>query len=385
MDNEQLTEYYWKTLKEVEETENDISVKTGGSMSENNIMHGILFSDLIRLGVPFTIETTVVEKKKESSFLGISVVQDTPAESVPQNVVIKDDYGNIHKIACKILQSVMQKDYDKIILGIDGTTNSGNNVTMDISVPKLDDEQEDKPKNKKKQKEEKPVVIEDETPANSSENRLPEFVENTGLPKDAEGEKAESTFLYNVHTLTIDLGTRGTGVIKFYVYPLQYAKNSKISDIMVVAEAGGIVRAALSKGVSSSVRLLFEDFQFVIRGRWQDGSFISQVNPLNDEIIDNTKSEVKSVIPEKATSTMYMHQQFGGADLYIFPAKYGDNADTGYALTAMAIATKDDVSVVTPTANGNYVLQGKDNKDYSIELYWISSPAKLRCQIEENW
>lgn len=381
-----VLDYYWNMLDRFNRLEGTIQTQSGvKNVTEVNMAKAIIFSDLIRLGIPFNIEMAVKEEKK-SSFLGISVVSDNPEpqEDIPDKVTIKDDTGMVHSIPCSALQKVMRDDYLRFVLKRTGKSGKENILAMDISVPDIDKMPEEKKKSKKKKEVEEPVKIEEPKDNGKSENRLPDFGVVTNYPKDANGEKAGDSFLYNAHKLDIDFGARGKGTIMFYVYPLQMARNSLISDVMVVAEAGGLVRAAISRGTSSSVHLIFDDYTFVVRGRWKDGAFISQVNSLNPELVPNIKEKVRSFVPQKMTSRMYMHQDFDGADLYIFPAKFGENGASGYAPSAMVIATDADLSVVTPTAKGNYVLTASDGHSYTVDVFWAEVPAVLRCSISKD-
>ena len=385
---EKLISYYDETMVRMDRLRTVEKTSEGKYFPEIDIGYGLAIANLIRNGVPFTLTHSQpkVEEKKSPPFIGI-VQEEQPketAEEDPDVLTIKDSNGGKHIIPCSVMESLLKKEYRTLILKeTDASRNSGN-VTMNISVPDYSDSIEDQVKEEEKTLQN---LIQKQEGIESSytEERLPVFAENDKFRKDARLEKSSVTFLYNKHEVLIDFGSQGVGKITFFVYPLEIKQDSNITDIMVVAESGGLVRAAISRGTSSAVKIEYDQFPFIVRGRWEHGAFLSQVNSLDENIAKSMTDSVESFVPEERTSTTFFKTEYDGVFLYAFPARYGENENTGYALTALAVEDHGSITVLTPRPTGEYVVTCSNGEELSVDLYWIgSSPISLRCKIDRE-
>ena len=222
---------------------------------------------------------------------------------------------------------------------------------------------------------------------------LPEFITDTRYVEDPKNKKDGWTFWYNKHMLTIPL-PEGTAYVYFYVYPLQIKQNEGATDIFVTAESGGMVRAGVSRGESKGVMVEFEDIGFMIRGSWKNGEFESIVRCLNDDIAREISEEFRDFIPEDRMATTYVRADLNGTWVNIFPARYGDNEDNGYALAACAVEIPEhtgrdgtlypkNVTVVTPQEDGTFELDTGEGYPVHMQTYWFGDdPAYFNYEFD---
>lgn len=385
---EDLITYYDETMCRMDRLRKVEKTSEGKYFPEIDIAYGLAIANLIRSGVPFTLTHSKpkVEEKKNTPFIGI-VQEEQPKESVeedPDVLTIKDSQGVKHTIPCTVLETILKKEYRTLILKETDDVGGQEQITMNISVPDYSDGIEPQAKDEKKAPQ-NIVQEQEEAEVGYTEERLPVFAEYDKFRKDAKLDKNSTTFLYNKHEVLIDFGNQGMGKITFYVYPLEVKQDSNITDVMVVAESGGLVRAAISRGTSSAVKIEYEQFPFIVRGRWEHGAFLSQVNSLDENIAKSMTDSVESFVPEARTSTTFFKAEYDGVFLYAFPARYGENESTGYALTALAVEDHGSLTVLTPRPTGEYVVTCNDGKELSVDLYWIgTSPETLRGKIDRE-
>lgn len=383
MDKETLCNYYNDTMVRMDRLRKIEKASESKYFPEVDLCYGLSIINLIRNGVPFKLShTQVVEDKKQTPFIGIvseSTGKETPPE--PDILTIKDIDNKEHNIPCHILKQLMKQEYATLILKEENNP-LGQADMMNISVPAYSEVED----NTAREDNTDAVSTENDKDnndiVNSDENRLPIFGENERYRKDKSKEKYASTFLYNQHDIRIDFGEEGIGKITFYVYPLDVKTDSNISDIMVVAESGGLVRAAISRGQSSAVKIEYDQFPFIIRGRWKEGKFLSEINSLDADLVNKMTDTVTSHIPENWTSTTYFKTEYHSTYFFAFPARYGENESTGYALTAMAVLDHDNLTIYTPQPDGGYEITCADGTALEIGLYWIDIPQKLCCKID---
>lgn len=220
-----------------------------------------------------------------------------------------------------------------------------------------------------------------EETAETAEEDIPDTVNVNGLycdeslPSDKAGEKVIDSFLYDMYTITLDFPTK-TEVLHVYVYPLGLYKRDLSTEIFAVIEKDGNLRAGCSKKESGSnaVKLDYGDYNFMIRGFFKEGVFSSQVNLLNEAALN---AEINIELTEGKrkikTSTTYMRIKAGkGGTINIFPGKFDDNdSSTGLALSVMMIVTDDgERTVLTPTADGNFVIGNANGEALKIMTYF---------------
>lgn len=220
-----------------------------------------------------------------------------------------------------------------------------------------------------------------EETAETTEEDIPDTVNVNGLycdeslPSDKAGEKAIDSFLYDMYTVTLDFPAK-TEVLHIYVYPLGLYKRDLSTEIFAVIEKDGNLRAGCSKKESGSnaVKLDYGDYNFMIRGFFKEGVFSSQVNLLNEATLNaEINTELTEGKRKVKTSTTYMRIKAGkGGTINIFPGKFDDNdSSTGLALSVMMIVTDDgERTVLTPTADGNFVIGNANGDALKIMTYF---------------
>lgn len=220
-----------------------------------------------------------------------------------------------------------------------------------------------------------------EETAETVEEDIPNAVNVNGLycdeslPSDKAGAKAIDSFLYDMYTVTLDFPTK-TEVLHVYVYPLGLYKRDLSTEVFAVIEKDGNLRAGCSKKESGSnaVKLDYGDYNFMIRGFFKEGVFSSQVNLLNKTTLNaKINTELTEGKRKVKTSTTYMRIKAGkGGTINIFPGKFDDNdSSTGLALSVMMIVTDDgERTVLTPTADGNFVIGNANGEALKIMTYF---------------
>lgn len=380
MNEQVLTDFYWTSLKRIEEQEQVLAEKGIGTPAEMRLIFSISAAGLLRHGVKFQVLEQKIEepKVKKVGFLTIASSGETSG-AVTSRVVFRDPEGNDHVCTEEELRNVMHGDYDRIVLK--QKEEESRDAKPSIIIPDMEeipDEPVPAPKEAAKPEEPEEKAVQDEA-------RLPAFFKDSRYPDDPENKKFYDTFLYDQHDISVTYQNQ-SGVIHFYVFPLAVRQNERATDILVIAESGEVCRAGISRGIGSSVELEFADIPFVVRGSFSDGVFRSQINSLNEEVASSMKDEIKPHPADKRTSTTYVQIRYQGIDLNIFPAKFKNNGSTGYSPAAIAIERNRMLELLTPTSEGTFAVTGNGGENILVETYWVggSSNPEFRVNISED-
>ena len=366
-----------KTLETATEIDSLLTQNGVKRQSEFITIYGILLSDLIKTG---SVKVNIVKPeqdnttKKMNPIVGL-VLEDTgskeEASTAEDQVEVVDGKIKHHILVSDLLRIMGADQYNHYVLGM--PLNKKEKKKQVIATPKnivfdvnAGFEEEEKKVEKKK---EEPKKVKEEPKEVSAATRIPVFSDYPKFKKDPEGKKNCHTFLYERHKLILTRGTKKM-IINFYIYPLKCESQNLAPDVMVVAEMAGNVRAGISRGTTSAVNIEFNSFKFVVRGLWKDKKFEGLVTCMN---ANNVEIEDKKypIDWSKKTSTLYVHTVVSGKDTYIFPGKFLTNNDSGLAPAAVAIKDGDELSILCPTADGNFIITEDNGQASTLDAYWI--------------
>ncbi len=366
-----LNDLYYETIERAKNIATE-SEKNGKSVQPELIMlNAIGFAGLIRSGEPFDIEKPESEEVKKLSGAMSLLFEEVP-EDKPQEYYICIKYKDeIYKCKDTDLRNVMHEDFDRLVLKIDNETNCENpSGAKSIDVSNLDLDLEFNEVTK-------PVPVSDEPAESQNEPNepavdplfhLPKFDYDNTLPDDGDDKKHLSTFLCDEYDLVIEDKYGAENNMHIFIYPLNKADNALITDVFVIAENKGAVRAAISKGTTSAVNIDFGNISFIAKGSWKESEFNSQVNFTHTNI-----EAVGSPIhhrPTVHTSTTYVRKSLGGAVLYIFPGQFKDNNINGLCTSALVVDFGNDTNIYSPNQDGNFILAGEGDTSLVIDTYW---------------
>lgn len=368
MDKVKTVDKFWDFLFKAEALKQKIEAENIEETAEVRLIRGISFSELIRNNVPFHViipEEDKIKEKKMLFAISITSVEKSNDERTEQ-VIIKDSAGEDHACESSILKEIMGKDYQTLVLKIDPST--GEDLpSAEIVIPDLNLEQAPANSPIEEQKDDLEKV---EEQAPKSKNRLPEFAKNGRFRDDSLWKKELSTFLCNQHNITLTY-QGNSGVIQFYVYPLDVKTEEKATDIFVIAVAGDVCRSAVSRGETSSVEIDFEGIPFAIRGSFEGGTFKSMVKPLVEEIVSSYTEEIINYVPEKRTSTTFVQTEYAGITFNIFPGRFMTNAQNGFCPAGIVLIRNERLESLTPNQEGSFSIIGNNGENINIITYWM--------------
>lgn len=380
------TAFYFDLLRKSDRIRKDILENKKNIPDEAENTYALIFASLVRSGISSRInyhknETFDKKKTKATDILFEEVEEEDPMKNAMAE--IKDENGTTYAIKPELLKKIMGDDFSKYIVI---ETNSGEEEPETEQKPDINEEiklffgseidgkdeikksGEEKPKEgeiKKEPEAEKKEM--DDSKTEDKDIRLPELPVDSSYENDKQGIKDENSFIYDIHKIRCT--SKGKEIaIDVYVYPLSVKENERAEDIFVAASKGTQIRAAVSKGKTSSLRLDIDTVSVICRGRWENGEFISQVTAINGIDKDSQTEKVKKVRRTTFTSTTYFRAELKNAVLAVFPAsKKGKNDDSlGTAPSALLIRQENEIKILTPTAEGTFRIG-----NLSIEPYWL--------------
>lgn len=376
-------EFYWNTLKSISKAKEKYQIENIPEQDESIRIFAISFAQIIKSGIRFNFvnQTVQTEEEKKSGFIKIKQNKDEEIKEDDSCIEISDPSGVVYKCNCIVLKNIMKDDYDKYILKIDKNEKQVKKETEKIIMPDIFNTDDEKAVDTKTPDKEEKEQERDSQPDYTNKDRLPEFFEDTNYTKDdvknGLPKKSAASFLYNKHLLTFANGSS----IEFCIYPLKVKADSPITDVFVAAVKKtpvsgsrwpiSIIRANVSRGISSSVNIEFDEkTKFIIRGAWKNGIFSSQVNPLSEKAVEY-KEITEQHVPTIRTSTTYLRTNVDGHICNAFPVSFLENDKNGYAYTAVAVEDENNVIVITPTESGDFIISGKNgSSDKSLTFNW---------------
>lgn len=363
-----LNNFYIDSLKHIKNLMS-LTVQNGKEVQKELITaNAIAFSELIRNGVDFSIETPEEEPKQKKSGL-TDMFFEEEKEDKPDYICIVIDKV-IYRCESTALRAVMHKDYDRYVLKLDvedddAETYEGLNDDYIFDLDDMEDDGDEAPKPQVKE-EPRPQTVQapSEEPVNTYHK--PVFGYDSSAPDDTLYAKVDNTFLCDEYTY--DVNNNGmASKMTIFIYPLHKEMDSLITDVFVVAEMNGSVRANISKGNTLSVTIDFGNVSFIAKGTWQRGEFSSQVNFKNIAVHEVIPVRHR---PSVNTSTTYARIPMDGADIYLFPCQFRDNNEKGLCTSAMVLSFAEEFNVLSPNQDGNFVLMGEGGDSRTIETYW---------------
>lgn len=357
------TDFYFKVLDQLEEYNKKlITTKEVSSTIEGDLLKCLVFQSLIvHHNIPFRINEIQSDINNNH---GLNIFSSNKEQESIKEIVIQN-----YKCSYDKLKEVMKDDFEKYITKETTSETDNNNENQPVFNEHFSLDFDDNPKPKKKKEKKIQETVKQETKPTGA-NRLPEFTINSSLPYDPKGKKHIDTLWYNKHTMVFE-----QDVINVYIYPLTIInQNEPITDIAVIAESEGIIRSAISRGLKKSVILEIttngnHSYKFVMRGSWNNGNFKSSVNMMNNQYIED---EVIIEHPAtQRTATTFASIKAANGYIFIFPAQIQNNGNNGLALATVVIKSNNDITLLNPTPEGNFVIGGNGQKQINLTTYWL--------------
>ncbi len=377
-------EYYWNLLNQVSSVEKEEADHQSEMHSEANNLMAMAFAGLNRSGENFQIESQLPEIERinaenKKSLFGAT----TEVPELIETLRIKNMDNTVYSIKTDLLQKCMKSDYNRLVLKEKVEANVSSQAEI-ISMPDITPVVEEQEEVKIAPVVEE-VVKEEAVPEGRSEFYVPQFIGDLKYNRDKKFTKPLSTFCFNHTKMSLPLENGRKAVVDFNVYPLTFAEDAPITDIMVTAVTGHVIRAGISRGVSASVEIKFDEMSFIVRGMWEDGKFVTQINCLDAHFAGKFKERTTSYMPEMRTYTTYIQEEIYGKTYNFFPAAVGLNADNGFAKCAAVITDGNDISVIVSNEENVFSIIDPDGAPEQILLYWSGGKdPSLHIEIEEQ-
>ena len=359
-----------------------------------------IFSNLIREGLIYDyIKNT--DRSKDIVRLTIDSVQyDCPA-SVLQNI-FKDEYSslisdndaletakNVEIVEQNSDFYISKEEYESLQKTIKTLKDSLDNQTQRTNqlLKQKESEVNIEPSKDKTDNQEINTAQKDELKAKENISAPVKQLESINLTetpvinrpasnKKEEKFKSISTFIYDIYDLTILPPGASTGEnIKVIIAPLEASTDDSHPEIMaMLINRMGYAEKFVSQGNISSLKIKFDENEYLLRGSFSDGKFISHIIPagatmsMGYSINKNNVVERRSMYPE---NTNYGHLAFSayGSFFHIIPTSLSNDANGVAPCLICAIDNNGEKNIFT-TATKGFTTYLIDNKPYHILTYW---------------
>jgi hypothetical protein len=199
--------------------------------------------------------------------------------------------------------------------------------------------------------------------------------------KAAEPIKTLDTMVFDITDVGVFNKKDGKGeYVNFTIVPLSIPEQGEelVSDILVCAETPSEKKVFVSgKNGQKSIITNIGVYEFIIRGSWKDGSFISSIHPANQQIIEEyEKNEEKnSIIPKDLKNIGYGHNVIfyeesdnSTSKIHIIPLDLQNNS-VGMVNIMVCIekATGERLIMVS---NNNMLLYKTGDNEVQMFGYW---------------
>lgn len=155
--------------------------------------------------------------------------------------------------------------------------------------------------------------------------------------------------------------------ISVMVFPLEYQPEKRPTRILVITTDMNHVLYFCS-GDKISVEADLEIMQITVFGKWENGSFITNVCSADtEEVIEEKLNVEKQVSYPKYFG---LHIRIDDLDAELFPTDLKNNPNTGTVAAIAAIKNGDDITLI-PTNHEGIVLIPVQDKVYSFCPYWM--------------
>ena len=156
------------------------------------------------------------------------------------------------------------------------------------------------------------------------------------------------------------------------VAPLAMAENDSHPDIVVMNQYREDAQVFLSTGKTSSVQFAFNDYDFLVRGSFHEGNFISYVAPsgasasmgctINKNTIEH-RCQSKDIV-----NNGHIRYSHDGAVIHVIPLSSENDAEGSAKVIVCTEQGKDKRGYVN-TRSSVMLIQIR-NKDVQIVNYW---------------
>ncbi len=381
-------EYYWNLLKQVNTLEKEQFAHNIPTQTETTNLKSLAFCGLIRLGETFQIESNAaeIEKLKQEKQKKIINSDSIIIPELMETIRIKHMDNTVYSLSLSLLKDTMKSDYAKFVEGISNHHTENAYDEIDIEMPDIFSDIEDDFVPEASQEIEE--TSENTYVANADGKRNadyePRLNGDINYNRDPEYSKSLDTFCVNHVRLVYQEGGK-KAVVDFNIYPLTFKENEPATDIFVTAISGNIVRAGVSRGTSTAVRLDFDELSFMARASWKDGKLRTQVNCLNKELAEHFVQDTVEYMPASRTYATYMQEDFGKIEYSFFPALIGRNGTSGNVPSAMAYQKDGHLQVLLSNEKDAFSIFDDDGLPVELSLYWSGGKTpQLKLQVDEE-
>lgn len=376
-------QYYWDLLHQTGQLEQESFAHNIPVQIENNNLKCFAFAGLLRNNEIFQLESNraEIERIKEENSKKIISSTETQVPELKEFIKIRNMDGTVYSLELAILKKHLKSEFDKLVYKKDQyEANAYEELGVELPDIFSDEDNESEVELIPVQEE-----VEITTPVKRTDMRTQDYVPSLDgdmrYNKDPEQTKNLDTFCVDAVRLTYE-ENNNKAIVDFNIFPLKFVENAPITDVMVVALSGNIVRAGISRGTSAAVQIDFDEMSFMIRGKWVDGKFVSQVNCLDNRFANKFKQTNTCYMPVNRTYTTFMQEVFENKLYSFFPATIRRNTQQGTAPAAMVFEEDGTLKIILSNETDSFNMIDKDGLPYKIQLYWSGGSApKLQMQV----
>lgn len=181
---------------------------------------------------------------------------------------------------------------------------------------------------------------------------------------------------FDVDTNTGERTLKSTEEINITVYPMELVENSISASVMAIID-NDHTRTVFTKGIEGGKSLIcdFKGYHFIVRGQFDSGSFITQVNPYNDTADESrytvTEHNVVREVPKDRSSIGHSILSIGNYTEHLFPLDYKNNENglCPFILVNEFEGKREPVQ----TADQSYVLLKLGDQSYQFFSSWTDN------------
>lgn len=384
-------QYYWDLLKQVKEIEDKQFANGIPVQRETMNLKGLAFCGLIRLDESFQIETNAdeIEQIKAEQQKRIISNDKIKIPDLVENIKIRNMDNTVYSLDLQFFKDMMKSDYKKYVEKSNQQAQVQYDELDDFTIPDLFSEADDLIPSEAEVTEVKTQKAEHKPEATGkskirNEGYFPAFVGQVGYNNDPQHHKNLNTFCVNQVRLVYQEGSQHA-VVDFNIFPLTFNENEDATDIMVVAVSGNAVRAGMSRGITTHVKIEFEQLGFMARGAWRNGEFKTNVVCLQKEFSNKFQSETTSFMPDVRTYTTYMQERFNRTTYSFFPAMIGQNGPDGTVPAAMVFELEGSLQIMLSNEKNSFSILDDQGLPIELSLYWTGGKTpQLVLSVDED-
>lgn len=194
-------------------------------------------------------------------------------------------------------------------------------------------------------------------------------------PDDKPGKKTADSFVYDQYLITAE-----NLKIRVNVFPLKYMDSAPVATDVFIAFKGnnGAYRGYISsENGNKMIRATFDQYEFIIRGKWINGNFESSLQLAKPAQIQIDKTQHRPVNP---TSTTHEIIEKNGLKLHLFPTDWVNNPKTG---VAGALIYSETEKVIMMPDSMTQIPYSKERNNL-IQVYWQGKDVNAELMILED-